>query len=49
MVNLLFLAQSITSSLGYVEPQCPPGNEGYSSECLEKMRAFAATYYLVTM
>ncbi|KAK4147041.1 uncharacterized protein C8A04DRAFT_9434 [Dichotomopilus funicola] len=46
MVNLLFLAQSVTASLGTVEPN----EEGdYDTEALEQMRAFATTYYLVTL
>jgi len=49
MVNLLFLARSITTSLGSAELKGPPNQAGYDSESLEQMRAFAGTYYLVTM
>lgn len=50
MVNLLFLARSITTSLGSAELKGPPDQAtGYDSESLEQMRAFAGTYYLVTM
>jgi hypothetical protein len=49
LVNLLFLARSITLSLGSPEPKGPSDEGGYSSESLEQMRAFAGTYYLVTM
>lgn len=46
MVNLLFLAQSVQASLGTVEPN----EDGvYDTEALEQMRAFATTYYLVTL
>ncbi|KAL2164506.1 hypothetical protein VTH06DRAFT_3722 [Thermothelomyces fergusii] len=49
MMNLLFLATSITTSLGRVETKGLPDREGYSSENMEQMRAFAGTYYLVTV
>lgn len=49
MINLLFLARSISTSLGSVESKGQPDNGGYSSESLEQMRAFAGTYYIVTM
>jgi hypothetical protein len=49
MINLLFLARSISSSLGSVESKSQLENGGYSSESLEQMRAFAGTYYMVTM
>ncbi|KAK4123769.1 hypothetical protein N657DRAFT_573578 [Parathielavia appendiculata] len=49
MVNLLFLARSITLSLGSAEVKGFPGDGRYSSELLELMRAFAGTYYLVTI
>jgi hypothetical protein len=49
MVNLLFLARSITTSLGFAELKGPANQSGYDSESLEQMRAFAGTYYLVTM
>ncbi|KAL2188749.1 hypothetical protein L209DRAFT_680633 [Thermothelomyces heterothallicus CBS 203.75] len=49
MMNLLFLTMSITTSLGAVETKGIPDKEGYSSESLEQMRAFAGTYYLVTV
>ncbi|KAK4188676.1 protein priB [Podospora australis] len=44
--NLLFLIRSITSSLNYDDLE---GEDGWSSESLEKMRAFAGTYYMVTV
>jgi hypothetical protein len=49
MINLLFLARSISSSLGSVESKGQLENGGYSSERLEQMRAFVGTYYMVTM
>lgn len=49
MTNLLFLARSITASLGFAEAGAPPDKGGYTSEALEQMRAFAGTYYVVTM
>ncbi|KAK3906352.1 protein priB [Staphylotrichum tortipilum] len=49
MVNLLFLARSITTSLGSAESRGSPDEVGYDSESLEQMRAFAGTYYLVTI
>ncbi|KAK4044033.1 hypothetical protein C8A01DRAFT_12582 [Parachaetomium inaequale] len=49
MGNLLFLARSITTSLGTAEPKGVPGKEGYDAKCLEQMRAFVGTYYLVTI
>lgn len=49
MVNLLFLARSITTSLGFAGLRGSPDEAGYDSESLEQMRAFAGTYYLVTM
>ncbi|KAL1837031.1 hypothetical protein VTJ49DRAFT_4342 [Mycothermus thermophilus] len=50
MANLLFLARSITSSLCSDESDLEAGPDGkYSSECLERMRALAGTYYLVTI
>ncbi|KAK4157889.1 hypothetical protein C8A00DRAFT_11257 [Chaetomidium leptoderma] len=49
MVNLLFLARSITTSLGSVDLKSVPDKEGYGTECLEQMRAFAGTYYLITI
>jgi hypothetical protein len=49
MINLLFLARSIATSLGCAELKSLPNDGGYTSECLEQMRAFAGTYYLVTM
>jgi hypothetical protein len=49
MINLLFLARSISSSLGSVESKSQLENGAYPSECLEQMRAFAGTYYMVTM
>ncbi|KLU84272.1 hypothetical protein MAPG_03316 [Magnaporthiopsis poae ATCC 64411] len=45
--NLLFLARSLCVSLGLGEPQ---GNSGpLTSARLEEMRAYAGTYYLVTL
>ncbi|GAB1320540.1 Transcription factor domain-containing protein [Madurella fahalii] len=49
MTNLLFLARSITAGLGFAETGALPDKGGYTSESLEKMRAFAGTYYLVTI
>ncbi|KAK4106558.1 hypothetical protein N658DRAFT_415141 [Parathielavia hyrcaniae] len=49
MVNLLFLARSITLSLGSAEIKSFPEDGGYSSESLELMRAFTGTYYVVTI
>ncbi|AEO69304.1 uncharacterized protein THITE_2119556 [Thermothielavioides terrestris NRRL 8126] len=49
MINLLFLARSIATSLGCAELKSLPNDGGYTSECLEQMRAFAGTYYLVTI
>lgn len=49
MTNLLFLARSITAGLGFAETGAQPDKGGYTSESLEQMRAFAGTYYLVTM
>ncbi|KXX74315.1 Protein priB [Madurella mycetomatis] len=49
MTNLLFLARSITVGLGFAETGAQPDKGGYTSESLEQMRAFAGTYYLVTI
>ena len=49
MLNLLFLARSITIGLGSAELKDLPSQGDYDSERLEQMRAFAGTYYLVTM
>ena len=49
MLNLLFLARSITIGLGSAELKNLPSQGDYDSERLEQMRAFAGTYYLVTM
>lgn len=49
MTNLLFLARSMCNGLGFSELQGPPQLADNSSECLERMRAFAGTYYIVTV
>ncbi|OIW33841.1 hypothetical protein CONLIGDRAFT_570391 [Coniochaeta ligniaria NRRL 30616] len=50
MTNLLYLARSICMSLGFNEKgQGLMRETEYSSQCLEQMRAFAGTYYLVTV
>ncbi|KAK0621380.1 hypothetical protein B0T17DRAFT_493895 [Bombardia bombarda] len=49
MTNLLFLARSICSCLGFTESQSATKQKEHSSACLEEMRAFAGTYYLVTV
>ncbi|KAK0711171.1 hypothetical protein B0H67DRAFT_278024 [Lasiosphaeris hirsuta] len=49
MTNLLFLARSMCNGLGFSELQGPPQLGDLSSECLERMRAFAGTYYIVTV
>ncbi|KAK4242585.1 protein priB [Achaetomium macrosporum] len=48
MINLLFLARSITTSLRATELKTLEDGK-YASESLEHMRAFAGTYYLVTI
>jgi hypothetical protein len=48
VVNLLFLARSITTSLRTTELKTLEDGK-YASESLEHMRAFAGTYYMVTM
>jgi hypothetical protein len=49
MTNLLFLARSLTISLASAEVESLRDQGGSSSEGLEQMRAFAGTYYMVTM
>ncbi|KAK4114046.1 hypothetical protein N656DRAFT_796558 [Canariomyces notabilis] len=49
MTNLLFLARSITTSLVFPDPGVVSDKDGYTSESLEQMRAFAGTYYLITV
>ncbi|KAH6850201.1 hypothetical protein B0I37DRAFT_352715 [Chaetomium sp. MPI-CAGE-AT-0009] len=49
MTRLLFLTRSINTSLGTTEAKGVSGKEGYSSESLERMRAFVGTYYMVTI
>ena len=49
MTNLLYLARSMCASLGFSELQGTNEPKDFSSECLERMRAFAGTYYLVTV
>ncbi len=49
VLNLLFLARSICSSLGLSEPPSDAKQKEHTSESLEKMRAYAGTYYLSTM
>jgi len=46
MLNLLFLARSICSALGLSEPF---KQKEHTSESLERMRAYAGTYYLSAM
>ncbi|KAL8388607.1 hypothetical protein RB595_009095 [Gaeumannomyces hyphopodioides] len=46
ITNLLFLARSLCVSLGLGEPQ---GGGPLTSTRLEEMRAYAGTYYLVTL
>jgi hypothetical protein len=49
MTNLLYLARSICVSLGLSESRGMMKESDYTSECLEQMRGFAGTYYLVTV
>jgi hypothetical protein len=50
MTNLLYLARSICMSLGLIEKgQGLMDETEQSSQSLEQMRAFAGTYYLVTV
>lgn len=49
MANLLFLARSITISLGSAKLKDLSDKGGNDSDSLEQMRAFVGTYYLVTM
>ena len=48
ITNLLFLTRSIAMSLGFTESQAWTKQTEHTSGCLEQMRAFAGTYYLVT-
>ena len=48
ITNLLFLTRSIAMSLGFTESQAWTKQAEHTSGCLEQMRAFAGTYYLVT-
>lgn len=47
--NLLYLARSLSTSLGLNEAQGLTKQDECSSQCLEQMRALAASYYLVTV
>lgn len=49
MTNLLYLARSMCAGLGFSELNGASEPDGFSSEYLERMRAFAGTYYLVTV
>ncbi|KAK5664177.1 hypothetical protein OQA88_393 [Cercophora sp. LCS_1] len=49
MTNLLYLARSMCAGLGFSELQGASEPNNFSSEYLERMRAFAGTYYLVTV
>lgn len=49
MTNLLYMARSICMSLGFNELQGAVKQSEHSSHCLEQMRAFSGTYYLVTV
>ncbi|KAH8880399.1 hypothetical protein GQ53DRAFT_669908 [Thozetella sp. PMI_491] len=49
MTNLLFLCRSICVGLGFTESQNVTKQNEHTSACLERMRAFAGTYYLVTV
>ncbi|KAK1751659.1 protein priB [Echria macrotheca] len=49
MTNLLYLARAMCANLGFSELQGTKEPKSFSSECLERMRAFAGTYYLVTI
>ncbi|KAK4169215.1 protein priB [Cladorrhinum sp. PSN259] len=46
--NLLFLMRSITTTLGF-EAAASDDQNNWTSEILERMRAFAGTYYLATI
>ncbi|KAK8041992.1 hypothetical protein PG993_006515 [Apiospora rasikravindrae] len=48
VTNLLGLARSLCTSLGFNENKTEMGAHDYGSEQLEQMRAFAGTYYLST-
>ncbi|KAK0623443.1 hypothetical protein B0T14DRAFT_516266 [Immersiella caudata] len=49
MTNLLYLARSMCVGLGFSELQGTKESNDHSSEYLERMRAFAGVYYLVTV
>ncbi|KAK0646039.1 hypothetical protein B0T16DRAFT_151968 [Cercophora newfieldiana] len=49
MTNLLYLARSMCVGLGFSELQGTKESNDHSSEFLERMRAFAGVYYLVTV
>ncbi len=49
MTNLLFLMRSICTSLGFTEAQKDTSPMDHSPRTLEQMRAYAGTYYLVTL
>ncbi|KAK8140401.1 cercosporin resistance [Apiospora sp. TS-2023a] len=48
VTNLLGLARSLCTSLGFNENKTEMEPQGYGSEKLDQMRAFAGTYYLST-
>ncbi|KAI1878478.1 uncharacterized protein JN550_000660 [Neoarthrinium moseri] len=48
VTNLLGLARSLCMSLGFAQCSLQSDPFSYSSSSLEKMRAYAGTYYLVT-
>ncbi|KAK8090130.1 hypothetical protein PG997_005091 [Apiospora hydei] len=48
VTNLLGLARSLCTSLGFNENKTEMGPHEYGSEQLDQMRAFAGTYYLST-
>jgi hypothetical protein len=49
LTNLLFLARSICVSLGLGESQASAKQQVHMSQSLERMRAYAGCYYLVTL
>lgn len=49
MTNLLFLMRSVCIGLGFIESRNMPQREAQGSHCLEQMRAYAGTYYLITL
>ncbi|KAM0820879.1 hypothetical protein AB5N19_06700 [Seiridium cardinale] len=48
ITNLLGLARSLCLSLGFSESQMGTKYLDHGSACLEQMRAFAGTYYIIT-